>query len=187
VGDILNYFSELKRAMEYLASYDRTIFLGQCVEYPGNAIFKTVCDIDKSKRLELPVMEDCQMGISIGLALKGFIPITIYPRWNFLALSTNQIVNHLDKYPEMTAGRVNPKVIIRVCVGSTKPLYPGSQHCSDFTESYKTMLTNIDVIKLVTPVQIFESYKKAIKSDRSTILVELADLYDKEEVKTDEK
>ncbi len=183
MGDVLNYFDELTRSMQYLAQDERTIFLGQCVGYPGNALYKTLCDIDPSKRLEMPVIEDCQMGISIGLALKGFVPISIYPRWNFLILATNQLSNHLDKFAEMTDGRVQPKVIVRVCVGSTKPLHPGPQHCSDHTDAFKALLKNIDVIRLEKPSEVFEAYKYALERDdsKSTILVEVADCYGKEE------
>jgi len=173
----VKYFDELTRSMKFLAKDDRTIFLGQCVGYPGNALYKTVCDIDASKRIELPVMEESQMGISIGLALNGMIPVSIYPRWNFLALATNQLANHLDKFPEMTAGRVRPKVIIRVCVGSTNPLHPGAQHCSDFTDAYKVLLNNVDVVRLEHPEEVFAAYQTAYESSNSTILVELADLY----------
>ena len=37
------------------------------------------------------------MGMSIGLALNGYIPITCFPRFDFLILAFNQLVNHLDK------------------------------------------------------------------------------------------
>jgi len=176
----MQYFNELTRAMQFMAKDDRSFFLGQCVGCPGNALYKTVCDIDSSKRIELPVMEETQMGMSIGLSLNGFIPISIYPRWNFLVLATNQLANHIDKYAEMTAGRVNPKVIVRVCVGSTNPLHPGPQHCSDFTEAYQTMLKNIEVVRLEEPEQVFPAYEKAFSSNGSTILVEVADYYNKE-------
>lgn len=166
--------------MKFISEDERSIFLGQCVGYPGNALYKTVCDIDPKKRIELPVMEETQMGMSIGLALNGFLPVSIYPRWNFLALATNQLANHLDKFPEMTGDRVNPKVIIRVCIGSTEPLHPGAQHCSDFTEAYKVLLNNINVVKLEEPEEVFPAYEKAIKSSNSTIVVEVADYYNKE-------
>ena len=45
----------------------------------------------------MPVFEDVQMGMATGLALLGFVPITCYPRFDFLILSMNQLVNHLDK------------------------------------------------------------------------------------------
>ena len=82
----LKYFNELKRSMNYLAKQRKTLFIGQAVEYPGTAMYNTLTDISKSKKLELPVAEEMQMGITLGLALNGLIPISIYPRWNFLLL-----------------------------------------------------------------------------------------------------
>ena len=41
--------------------------------------------------------EELQMGITTGLALNGSIPVSIFPRWNFLMLAMNQLINHLDK------------------------------------------------------------------------------------------
>ena len=79
------------------------VFLGQAVEYKGTAMYNTLRDIDNGKRIELPVCEDLQMGMTNGLALAGKIPVSIFPRWNFLLLGTNQIVNHLDKIPKISA------------------------------------------------------------------------------------
>jgi len=89
----MKYFDELKRAMTWLGQKDNTMFLGQAVEYAGTAMTNTLKDVDRAKLLEMPVTEDMQMGMSIGLSLKGLIPISIYPRWNFLLLATNQIVS----------------------------------------------------------------------------------------------
>ena len=87
------YFDELKRSMDYLGSKHDTIFMGQAVEYAGTAMTNTLRDIDRGKLLEIPVNEDMQMGMANGLALNGYVPVSIFPRWNFLLLATNQIVN----------------------------------------------------------------------------------------------
>ena len=39
--------------------------------------------VDKNKLYELPVAEEMQMGMTLGLSLLGKTPISIYPRWNF--------------------------------------------------------------------------------------------------------
>ena len=96
----MKYFNELKRSMEYLASNKKTIFLGQAVEVPGTAMSNTLKNVKKSKLIELPVAEEMQMGITIGMVMNGLIPVSIYPRWNFLLLAINQLVNHLDKLNE---------------------------------------------------------------------------------------
>src|SRR5262245_51601061 len=107
----MTYRSELIRAMEFLAQDARTIFLGQSVSYPGNAIYNTLEKVPADKRLELPVFEDFQMGLSTGLALEGWIPVSCYPRFDFLLLAANQLVNHLDKMRHMSSGAMQPRVI----------------------------------------------------------------------------
>ena len=179
MGDVLTYFDNLTLAMQTLARNDNVIFLGQCVGYPGNALYRNLSEIDESKRIEMPVTEDMQMGVSIGLALNGFIPVTIYPRFDFLVCASNQLINHLDKLPGMSNNRVRPKIIIRVCVGSTKPLHPGIQHCSDHSDSYASLLKTVNFVVLNTPDMIVPSYLNALERNDgiSTILVEKADLY----------
>ena len=93
----MKYSDELTKAMDFLAKDSRTIFLGQAVEYPGTAMTNTLKNIPKNKLYELPVAEEMQMGMAIGFAINGSVPITIYPRWNFLLLAANQLINHLDK------------------------------------------------------------------------------------------
>jgi len=176
----MNYKEEIEKAMKMLSEHSKTIFLGQTVEYSGSAIFGSLADIPENKKIELPIIEDTQMGMSIGLSLEGFIPISIYPRMDFFILAMNQLINHLDKTEEMSNGQFKPKVIIRTMVGGTEPLYPGCQHCSDYTEAMKVFLKNTDVIKLKNPEDIVPAYKKALESERSTLIIEVADLYNQE-------
>ena len=174
------YKDELTKAMELLSENKKTIFLGQSVACSGNAIYITLEKVPITKRIELPIIEDAQMGMSIGLSLEGFIPVSIFPRMDFFILATNQLVNHLDKIKEMSNSHFNPKVIIRTSIGATKPLYPGVQHCSDYTEALKLMLKNVKVIKLENSRDIIPEYKKALESNSSTLLIEISDLYDSE-------
>lgn len=173
----MKYFDELKRAMEYLATDSRTLFIGQAVEYAGTGMSSTLKDVPAEKKLELPVCEDMQMGITNGLALDGKIPVSLFPRWNFLLLATNQIVGHLDKIPDFSGYKM--KAIIRVSIGSERPLHPQHQHVGDFTEAFRLMLKNVEVIKLDEPEQIFPAYDRALtRTDgKSTILVEWGDYY----------
>lgn len=176
MGNVLNYKEEICKAMRLLAEDDRVIFIGQNVVYSGAvAIHQTLEDIPASKKLELPVAEDMQMGLSIGLSLEGYIPVSIFPRMDFLIIAANQLVNHLDKIEEMSSGRFKPKVIIRTAIGSTQPLNPGLQHSQDHTAALEALLTNVDVVKLVESDRIVPAYQCALESDRSTILVELGE------------
>ena len=46
----------------------------------------------------------------------------------------NQLVNHLDKIEIISKGNFKPKVIVRVLVGSKKPLDAGLQHTKQLCE-----------------------------------------------------
>ena len=175
----MKYFDELCRAMDFLAADQRTLFLGQAVACAGTGMSNTLKNVSREKLLELPVTEEMQMGMSTGLALTGHVPVSIYPRWNFLLLSVNQIVNHLDKLPIVSDGGYKPKVIIRTGIGSERPLHPQHQHVGDFTDAFRLMCQTIEVIRLDEPADIFPAYKKALEREdgRSTILVEYGDYY----------
>jgi len=173
------YFDELKRSMEWLSHQTASIFLGQAVEVPGTAMSNTLANVTRNKIVEMPVAEEMQMGITIGLALEGHIPITIYPRWNFLLLAMNQLVNHLDVIDRISNKGYQPKVIIRTSIGSERPLHPQHQHIGDFTDAFKEILRSIEVVRLEEANQIFPAYKYAYErlDNSSTLIVEYGDYY----------
>jgi pyruvate/2-oxoglutarate/acetoin dehydrogenase E1 component len=164
--------------MTWLGEQKSTVFIGQAVEYPGTAMTNTLTGVPKDKLLELPVEEDFQLGFSLGVALNGFKPISIFPRWNFLLLAMNQLVNHLDKFYDLL-GPDSPSVIVRTSVGSQRPLHPGSQHVGNFTQSVKDICPNIDFVELLEPEEVMPAYEFAFsRADRrSTVLVEWGDFH----------
>ena len=173
------YMDELTRSMEYLGKFDNTIFIGQSVEVAGTSMRNTLLNVDHNKLVEMPVDEDFQMGLATGMALTGLIPISIFPRWNFLLLATNQIVNHLDKLKEITQNKNPGKVIIRTGIGSVIPLHPGPQHTGDFTEAFRLMCSNLNIVRLDKTSVIFDEYQKAYERTDgvSSLLIEWSDKY----------
>lgn len=175
----MRYFDELKRSMDYLAADPRVMFLGQAVACAGTAMSNTLRDVSLEQRLEMPVTEELQMGMTNGLALQGWIPVSIFPRWNFLLLAVNQLVNHLDKMAQLGNGGYQTKAIIRTGIGSERPLHPQHQHVGDYTEAFRLMCPNIEVIRLEEPADVFPAYRKALEREdgRSTLVVEYGDYY----------
>ena len=113
------YSSEIIKSMNFLSTKKNTIFLGQSVVYPGNLLYKTLKQIDKNKKIELPVFEDIQMGLSLGMSINGIYPITCYPRFDFLILAMNQLVNHADKLKIITLEQYLPKMILSSSLRNT--------------------------------------------------------------------
>lgn len=169
------YSDEITRAMTLLGEMENSVFLGQAVAKPGTSMTNTLSGVPRGKLIELPVAEEMQMGMSIGISLSGGLPISIYPRWNFLILAANQIVNHLDKIPLYSDYR--PRVIIRTAIATPEPLDPGPQHLGDFGPAFRAMLKTVEVRELRYVDEIVPAYLRAAREDHSTILVEETKLY----------
>jgi pyruvate/2-oxoglutarate/acetoin dehydrogenase E1 component len=173
------YQEALTSAMKILAAHEKVIFLGQSVAVAGTAMRTTLEHVPSEKLVELPVDEDFQMGMANGMALAGYIPISVFPRWNFLLLATNQIVNHLDKIGELSRQTPVPKVIIRTAIGSEHPLYPGPQHTGDFTDAFRLMCPRLNIVRLDDAQMVVPEYEKALSRNDgvSTMLIEWGDKY----------
>ena len=173
----MKYLNEIIKSMELLSSDEKTIFVGQSIRYGGTGLYDTLLTVPNEKKIEWPVAEYLQMGASIGMSLEGFTVVSLFPRWNFLLMATDQIVNHLDKLSSMSDGKCTPKIIIRVSVGSEYPVDPQCQHKGNFSDAFRLMCKNIDIIELHEPEDIVKSYEKALnrKDGKSTMLVEFAD------------
>ena len=171
------YNDQLRATMNWLAEQEHTIFLGQAVCYAGTGCYESLTEVPANKKMEFPVAENFQIGVSTGLAINGFVPVSVVPRWNFLLCATDQIVNHLDKMSSLSRGRCQPKVIIRVAVGSETPVDPQDQHKGNFSDAFRLMCKTIDIIECPTPDTIQPAYELAYNrtDGRSTIIVEFPD------------
>jgi len=175
----MKYFDELKRTMEWLAQQQKTIFVGQTVAGPGTFMFQTLRDCPKDRCLEMPINESFQMQFTIGLALDGYIPISVYPRQNFLMLAAGDMANVLDKIPAISSKQWLPKVLIRVAVGPDSPVHPGHQHVGNYADAFRKMFSWIEVVELNEPEEIFSAYQHALEREdgRSTLLIEHGNYY----------
>lgn len=171
------YFDELCYAMGMLAKRPDTIFMGQGVGVAGTTMSATFRDVPPERLLEMPVAEELQMGMAIGMAIEGFLPVCIFPRWNFMLRAADQLVNHLDRLPLYSDGGYRPRVIIRTAVPSTVPFNPGPQHDDDFSEAFSRMLRTVRIVSLDVAEDILPSYTTAAQAPCSAILVERTERY----------
>ena len=175
----MKYFDELKRTMEWLATQERAMFVGQTVAGPGTFMFQTLRDCPKERTLEMPINESFQMQFTIGMALAGYIPISVYPRQNFLLLATSDMTNMLDKIPAISCNSLMPKTIIRVATGPYEPVHPGHQHIGNYAEAFRHLFSSIEVVELNEPEDIFPAYQHAFQREdgKSTLIIEHGNLY----------
>jgi pyruvate/2-oxoglutarate/acetoin dehydrogenase E1 component len=172
-----SYKDALTNAMTFLGMMSDTIFIGQQTLYAGNPMSTTLGGVPKNKIIELPVMEDSQMGMSLGMAMTGDFVITFYPRWDFLVCATNQLLNHLDKIKLMSNNQFNPNIIIRLGKGSDNPIDPGHQHKGNYFSEYQSLCKNISFHNLLSHDTIEDKYKECYDKGGIHVIVEYPEIY----------
>lgn len=171
------YKNALSNSMTFLGNQEDTLFIGQQILFRGNPMSTTLNDVPKSKMIEVPVMEESQMGMSLGLAMSGKFVITFYPRWDFIICATNQLVNHVDKLNVMSGYEWNVNMIIRLAKGSDKPLDPGHQHKGNYLKEFKSLCRNIQFHDLKNWEKIENVYKECYDNGGIHVIVEYPELY----------
>lgn len=171
------YKDALSNSMTFLSEKSDTIFIGQQILFQGNPMSTTLNDVPKSKMIELPVMEETQMGMSLGMAMAEKFVITFYPRWDFLICASNQLINHVDKLGLMSGGDWNVNMIIRLGKGSDKPLDPGHQHKGNYKDQFRSMCPNVNFIDLTDWRTIESDYKNAYEKGGIHVIIEYPELY----------
>jgi hypothetical protein len=147
----------------------------------SEALSSLKVQISGEAELNVPLNADLasfQMQMTVGAAFSGYLPISVYPRLNFLMLAMGDMSNIVDKMAEIYSQKY-PKVIIRSAVGPDSPIHPGHQHVGDFTEGFKKIFKNIEVVKLENPEDIFPAYQKALdpNNPKSYLMIEVGNYY----------
>ena len=170
----MSYKDELIAANTKLAGYSNVRFVGYGLKKGG--ALGTLKNVKDEQIIEMPVAENLMMGLAIGLALQGYLPVVFIERMDFLMNAMDAMVNHLDKIRKISDGEFFPKVIIRCIVGNTdKPLYTGITHTQDFTEGLRKMV-GFPVWKLKDEGDIATLYDLSVKISDPVMLVEYKDL-----------
>lgn len=168
------YKQAICEQMRKFSEDPKVVFLGQQVA--SETFYDTLAGIPMERRIEMPVAEDFQMGLSIGLSLQGFLPISIYQRMDFLPRAMDQIVNHLNLLEEASRGMYKPRVIIRTTIGTKVPFDVGIQHSQDLSELMK-VACKFKVFKCETADDINNAYDFARLTDKSVLIIEKQELF----------
>ena len=97
---------------------------------------------------DTPLAESAIVGIAIGMAIRGFVPVPEIQFDGFTAPAFDQVVSHLAKYRMRTRGDVDMPVTLRI------PSFGGIgavEHHSESTESYWLHTAGLKVVVPSTP------------------------------------
>lgn len=179
------YSEALTEAMTWLGGQTNIAFIGQALR-GGTFQSHTLDEVPNEKLLEFPVQESFNIQFAIGAALSGLTIVAIIPRINFLLIAFGDIVNLLDKLPEMTNGQVKPHLIIRTAIGPDKP-DPKVQHTGDYSDAFleslegtKTTRINnewinnsgVRLFRPATPEEVLGAYQIAYNTKEASLIIE---------------
>jgi pyruvate dehydrogenase E1 component beta subunit len=108
---------------------------------------------------DTPLAESAVIGIAVGLALRGFVPVPEIQFDGFSYPAFDQIVSHLAKYRTRTRGEINMAVTVRI------PSFGGIgavEHHSESTESYWAHTAGLKVVVPSTPSDAYWLLRHAI-------------------------
>lgn len=159
----LTMVQALNRALhDAMAADDRVLVFGEDVSVEGGVFRVTeglAAAFGESRCFDTPLAESAIVGIAVGLALRGFVPVPEIQFDGFSYPAFDQVVSHLAKYRTRTRGEINMPVTVRI------PSFGGigaAEHHSDSTESYWAHTAGLKVVVPSDPGDAYWLLRHAI-------------------------
>ena len=96
---------------------DKVLVFGEDVGQLGGVFRVTdglMAGFGPHRCFDTPLPESGIIGLTIGLAMRGYRPIPELQFDGFSYPALDQIISHLAKYRNRTAGKIRPAVVVRV-------------------------------------------------------------------------
>ncbi|MCV7259923.1 3-methyl-2-oxobutanoate dehydrogenase subunit beta [Mycobacterium shimoidei] len=159
----LTMVQALNRALhDAMAADDRVLVFGEDVAMQGGVFRVTeglTAAFGEDRCFDTPLAESAVIGIAVGLALRGFVPVPEIQFDGFSYPAFDQIVSHLAKYRTRTRGEINMPVTVRI------PSFGGIgavEHHSESTESYWAHTAGLKVVAPSSPSDAYWLLRHAI-------------------------
>ena len=163
----------INRALhDAMAADERVLVFGEDVAKLGG-VFRVTEGLAETfgeqRCFDTPLAESAIIGIAIGFAIRGFIPVPEIQFDGFSYPAFDQMVSHLAKYRMRTRGDVDMPVTVRI------PSFGGIgavEHHSESTESYWLHTAGLKVVAPSTPSDAYWLLRYAIASRDPVIYLE---------------
>ena len=117
---------------------------------------------------DTPLSEDAMTGYGVGLAMRGYRPIHVHQRADFLLLCMNQLINMAAKIKYVSNAQESAPLIIRAIIGK---LGTGAQH----SQSLYSLFGNIPGLEVLVPAtanDVYNTYKNLLRQNEPAIVIE---------------
>lgn len=174
----LSYLESLRQALHTILADDpKAIVLGEDILDPYGGAFKVTQGLSTcfpERVFTTPISEAAIVGLSVGLALRGYHPIAEIMFGDFLALAADQLINHAAKYPAMYNGQVTMPLVVRTPMGGGRGYGP------THSQSLERLFFGIPHLKLVAASHVHDAgalLRLAVADPEPVIFVENKLLY----------
>lgn len=152
----LTMVQAVNRALhDAMAADDRVMVFGEDVATLGG-VFRVTEGLAETfgeqRCFDTPLAESAIVGIAIGMAIRGLVPVPEIQFDGFAAPAFDQVVSHLAKYRMRTRGDVEMPVTIRI------PSFGGIGAVEHHSESTETYWLHTAGLKVVTPSGPSDAY-----------------------------
>ena len=163
----------INRALhDAMAADDRVLVFGEDVATLGG-VFRVTEGLSGTfgaqRCFDTPLAESAIIGIAVGMAIRGFVPVPEIQFDGFSYPAFDQMVSHLAKYRMRTRGEVDMPVTVRI------PSFGGIgavEHHSESTETYWAHTAGLKVVVPSTPSDAYWLLRHAICSRDPVVYLE---------------
>ncbi len=156
---------------EHMKNDRSIVFIGEDVWSPYGGAFKIARDLSDffpDRVFSTPISEAAIIGISNGLAIKGFRPFTEIMFGDFITLGMDQIVNHAAKFHDMYNKQVKCPIVIRTPMGGRRGYGPTHSQTLD---RFVTGIPNVKTIALNTLTNPQVIYQSIFNNEEHPVIV----------------
>jgi len=173
------YFSEaVREALAEELERDPTVFLlGEDIGIYGGAFGVTRGLLERfgpERVINTPISENSFVGVGVGAALTGSRPVVEIMFMDFIALATDQLVNHAAKFRAVYGEQAKVPLVIRTAAGG------GRSYGPSHSQSLEAWFVHTPGLKVIAPGTAEDAkglLKSAIRDDDPVIFIEPKALY----------
>ena len=159
----------LRRALE---SDPKVLLLGEDIGKLGG-VFRITDGLQKDfgehRVVDTPLAESSIIGTAIGLALRGYRPVTEVQFDGFVYVAFDQIVSQLAKMYARSSGSVSMPVTLRLPYGGG---IGAVEHHSESPEAYFAHTAGLRVVTPSNPVDAYWMVQQAVACDDPVVFLE---------------
>ena len=143
------FADSINTALHEACRLDKKVFvIGEDIHDPSGGTFRITKGLSTkypAQVIPTPICESSIVGLGIGMAIRGMLPVVEIMFGDFLTLCADQIINHAAKYPWVFNGQISLPLVIRSPMGGRRGYGP------THSQTLEAIFLNIPHIKIIAP------------------------------------